>query len=29
MVLVTEAVVDALPERVVDRLPARFVDDFR
>jgi hypothetical protein len=29
MVLVTEAVVDALPEAVVERLPARFVDDFR
>jgi hypothetical protein len=29
MVIVTQAVVDALPDRVVDRLPARFVDDFR
>ena len=29
MVIVTKAVVDALPERVVERLPARFVDDFR
>ena len=29
MVIVTQAVVDALPERVVDRLPERFVDDFR
>jgi hypothetical protein len=29
MVMVTQAVIDALPERVVDRLPARFVDDFR
>jgi hypothetical protein len=29
MVIVTQAVVDALPERVVDRLPARFIDDFR
>jgi len=29
MVVVTQAVVDALPDRVVDRLPARFVEDFR
>lgn len=29
MVVVTQAVVDALPERVVERLPARFVEDFR
>ena len=29
MVIVTEAVVDALPESVVEWLPARFVDDFR
>jgi hypothetical protein len=29
MVIVTQAIVDALPERVVERLPARFVDDFR
>jgi hypothetical protein len=29
MVIVTQAAVDALPERVVDRLPARFVEDFR
>lgn len=29
MVIVTQTVVDALPERVVDRLPARFVEDFR
>ncbi|GGI94062.1 hypothetical protein GCM10008995_00310 [Halobellus salinus] len=29
MVIVTQAVVDALPERVVNRLPARFVEDFR
>ena len=29
MVVVTQAVVDALPERVIERLPARFVDDFR
>ena len=29
MVIATQAVVDALPQRVVDRLPARFVEDFR
>jgi hypothetical protein len=29
MVVVTQAVVDALPEHIVERLPARFVDDFR
>jgi len=29
MVIATQAVVDALPDRVVDRLPARFVEDFR
>ncbi|WP_311173154.1 metal-dependent hydrolase [Halobellus ordinarius] len=29
MVIVTQAVVDALPASVVTRLPARFVEDFR
>ncbi|MBB6646538.1 metal-dependent hydrolase [Halobellus ruber] len=29
MVIATQEVVDALPERIVDRLPGRFVDDFR
>ncbi|WP_203229200.1 metal-dependent hydrolase [Halobellus captivus] len=29
MVIVTQAVVDALPTRLADRLPARFIDDFR
>lgn len=29
MVEVTEAVVDALPEKHLDRLPARFVEDFQ
>jgi len=29
MVVVTQAAIDALPNRIVDRLPTRFVGDFR